>query len=155
MKKLLLISALTMGLNLFAFKGNLQAEPHYGEIVWNELATANVQGAKDFYGKLFGWEFVDKNNAKKDMGDMTYTLIKKGEKDLGGIWAIPAPLQNQIPPHWLAYVLVDNIEGSLEQVSKLGGTLVKPVQKVEGMGHFAVIKDPTGAHIALWQPIKP
>lgn len=150
MRKYLLISALIACANLHAAASpNGEMAPKIGEFVWNELATANVQGAKDFYGNVFGWEFVDK---KTD--EMTYTMIKKGNKEFAGIWAIPTAQQNQIPPHWLAYILVENVEQSLEKARQNGATVIKPVQKVGDMGLFAVIQDPTGAHVALWQAIK-
>lgn len=120
-----------------------------GEFVWNELATTNVAEAKNFYGKVFGWEFTDKN-----MNDMTYTIIKKDNKEFGGIWAIPAAEQGQIPPHWLAYILVENLEKALEKASNNGASIVKPMQNVGEMGIFAIITDPAGAHVALWQSTK-
>lgn len=150
MKKNLLISALIMSLNLGAIENtSTMMASKTGEFVWNELATSNVQGAKDFYSKVFGWEFIDKK-----MDNMTYTIIKKDTKEFGGIWAIPAEQQNQIPPHWLAYILVENVEKSLEMARQSGATIVKPVQKAGEMGFFAIIKDPTGAHVALWQSLK-
>lgn len=150
MKKFLLVPALLMSLSLFAAENiGEKSGSRTGEFVWNELATPNVQAAKDFYGKVFGWEFVDHK-----MGDMTYTIIKKGQKEFGGIWAIPEAQQSQIPPHWIAYILVDNIEESLEKARKNGATVIKPVQKAGDMGYFTIVKDPTGAHIALWQSLK-
>lgn len=150
MNKYLLIPALIMGLHLGAIENTSpEMAPKTGEFVWNELATTNVQAAKDFYSKVFGWEFIDKK-----MDDMTYTIIKKGPKQFGGIWAIPNEQQNQIPPHWLPYILVENLEQSLEMARQNGATIIKPVQKAGDMGFFAIIKDPTGAHLALWQTIK-
>ncbi len=149
MRAYLVASALAMALNLNAAENTTAMAPKAGEFVWNELATPNVQEAKNFYSKVFGWEFIDKN-----MGEMTYTIIKKGDKEFGGIWSIPAAQQNQIPPHWLAYILVENIEQSLAKARQNGATVIKPVQKAGDMGLFAVIKDPTGAHLALWQNLK-
>lgn len=152
MKKYFMIPAVLLGLSLSlnaAENTSATMTPKMGEFVWNELATTNVQGAKDFYGKVFGWEFVDKK-----MEDMTYTMIKKDNKEFGGIWAIPAVQQSQIPPHWLAYILVENVEQSLEKARQNGATVVKPVQKAGDMGYFAIIKDPAGAHVALWQSLK-
>lgn len=146
MKKYLFIQALMISFHLSAIE---KIDTKMGEFVWNELATTNVQKAKDFYGQVFGWEFVDKN-----ADDMTYTVIKKNNKEFGGIWAIPTAQQNQIPTHWLAYILVENVEKSLEKAIQNGATLIKPVQKVGEMGLFAIIKDPEGAHIALWQSLK-
>lgn len=122
--------------------------PRVGEFCWNELATANVQGAKDFYSKTFGWKFTD-----TDVGGMTYTLIMKDAKAFGGIWAIPKDQQAHIPPHWMAYILVENADESLAKASKNGAKVVKPVSNAGEMGRFAIIQDPTGAHVALWQPL--
>lgn len=150
MKKFLLMSSLLMSLNLGAAEITIStSNSKAGEIVWNELATSNVQGAKDFYSKVFGWEFVD-----KPMKDMNYTFIKKSGKEFGGIWAIPAGMKDQIPPHWLAYISVDDVEKSLKLAAQNGAKVLKPVQKAGDMGLFAVIQDPTGAHIALWQALK-
>jgi predicted enzyme related to lactoylglutathione lyase len=148
MKKCLLLLVLTMSLQVHAHN-DVKAAPKAGEIVWNELATTNVQGAKDFYGKMFGWQFEDKK-----MDDMTYTIIKMGNKEFGGIWAIPTEQKNQIPPHWLTYILVDNVEKALEAARQNGAKVIKPVQKAGEMGLFAIIQDPVGAHIALWQNLK-
>lgn len=123
--------------------------PQVGQFCWNELATSNVQAAKDFYGKTFGWEFSD-----HAMGDMTYTMIRRNNKDFAGIWSIPKDQQKHIPPHWMAYILVENVEAAVEKAQKNGATTVKPVSNAGDFGRFAIITDPTGAHIALWQPLK-
>ena len=124
-------------------------QPKLGEFCWNELATTNVQAAKDFYGKVFGWKFTD-----HDMGEMTYTMIKRSETEFGGIWAIPKDKEKQIPPHWMAYILVENLEDCLEKARKHGASIMKPVTNAGDHGRFAIITDPTGANIALWQTLK-
>lgn len=124
-------------------------KPNPGEFCWNELATPNVKAAKDFYGKMFGWQFFD-----HEMGDTTYTMIKMNNKDVGGIWAIPQEMQKEIPPHWMAYILVEDVEKALEKAQKHGASLVKGATPAGDMGTLGIITDPTGAHIALWQPAK-
>jgi len=122
-------------------------QPKLGEFCWNELATPNVQAAKDFYGKVFDWEFTD-----YPMGETTYTMMKmKGKKEFAGIWAIPKDQQKQIPPHWMSYILVENLDASLAKAQKNGASVVKPATQAGEIGRFAIITDPTGAHIALWQ----
>lgn len=123
--------------------------PKLGEFCWNELATSNVQAAKDFYGKVFGWEFSD-----HEMGDMTYTMIKLNNKEIAGIWSIPKDKEKLIPPHWMAYILVENLDESLEKAGKHGASIMKPASNAGDFGRFAIITDPTGAHIALWQPLR-
>lgn len=127
----------------------MQNPPKLGEFCWNELATTNTKAAKDFYGKVFGWTFNDLN-----MGDMTYTTIKKGDKEFAGIWSIPKDQEKQIPPHWMAYILVENVDESLQKAKENGAQIVKPVTAAGDMGRFAIITDPTGAHIALWQTLQ-
>ncbi len=124
-------------------------QPKTGEFCWNELATNNVQAAKDFYQKVFDWEFTE-----HDMGDMTYTVIKRNNHEFGGIWSIPKDQEKQIPPHWMAYILVDNVDESLAKAEKQGASIMKPATKAGDFGRFAIITDPTGAHIALWQVLK-
>lgn len=123
--------------------------PKIGEFCWNELATPNVKAAKDFYGKVLGWEFTD-----HDMGDMTYTMIKRGAKEFGGIWQIPNDQKNEIPPHWMGYILVDDVESTLTKAKNEGATVKMPVTPAGDFGRFAIIVDPTGAHIAFWQSLK-
>lgn len=124
-------------------------QPKSGEFCWNELATSNVKAAKDFYGKVLGWEFNE-----HEMGDMTYTMIKNGDQGLGGIWQIPTEKKNEIPPHWMGYILVENVEQTLEKAISLGATVKMPITATGDFGLFAIIADPTGAHIAFWQSLK-
>ncbi len=86
-----------------------------GEFCWNELATTNVKAAKEFYSKSFGWEFSD-----HPMGDATYTMVKCGDKEFAGMWQIPHDQEKQITPHWMSYILVDNLVQSIEKVKKHG-----------------------------------
>lgn len=121
-------------------------QPTFGEFCWNELATTDVNKAKDFYGKVFGWQFRE---IKTD--EMTYTLIKSNDKEIAGIWQIPADQQDMIPPHWMAYILVHDVVDALNKATEHGAKEVKGVTVVGDMGQFAIITDPTGAHIALWE----
>ena len=54
-----------------------------GQFCWNELATPDVNAAKDFYGKLLGWTF-----SEHEMGENTYTSIKSKDGEFGGMWQI-------------------------------------------------------------------
>lgn len=121
-------------------------KPMNGQFCWTELATADVKKAKDFYGKLFGWQFRE---MKSDT--MTYTIISLQNNEFGGIWEIPNDQRNQIPPHWMNYILVENIADVLAKAKQQGATVVKDISQAGDMGRFAIITDPTGAHIAFWE----
>lgn len=127
----------------------MEQSSKFGDFCWNELATTDLQKAKDFYGKVFGWKFID-----HDMGDMSYTMIKVNDKECAGIWAIPKEKTKEIPPHWMTYILVEDADKSLDDAVKHGAKVVKSVEKAGDYGRFAIMTDPTGAHIALWQVLK-
>ncbi|KTD72687.1 VOC family protein [Legionella tucsonensis] len=117
-----------------------------GQFCWNELATADVKKAKEFYSKVLGWQFKEIHS-----GEMTYTLIQANDKEFAGIWQIPTDQQNEIPPHWMAYILVNDAADTLAKAKQNGAQEIKGVTHAGDMGLFAIIKDPTGAHIAFWE----
>src|SRR6185437_167228 len=109
-----------------------------------ELHTGDLARAKDFYGNLFDWKLVD-----TPLPDgSSYTLINVGEGTGGGMMTSPAP---GVPPHWMAYVGVDDIVASTAKAKSLGATVVQDVMDVADYGRMSIIVDPTGATIALWQ----
>jgi len=124
-------------------------KPITGEFCWNELATHDVQKAKNFYGEVFGWQFKDIQTEEKQ-----YTLVKSNDKEFAGIWQIPQDKKNQIPPHWMSYILVSDVTAALEKAQKNGAIVKVEITKAGEMGHFAIIIDPIGAQIALWEPAK-
>jgi uncharacterized protein len=109
-----------------------------------ELHTGDLAKAKDFYGSLFDWKLVD-----TPLPDgSSYTLINVGEGTGGGMMTSPS---SGVPPHWMAYVGVDDIVASTAKAKSLGATVVQDVMDVADYGQMSVIVDPTGATIALWQ----
>ena len=110
-----------------------------------ELNTTDVTKAKGFFSQLFDWKLED-----LPMEGGTYTLIHVGEGTGGGLMKHPMP---GAPSMWLAYVLVDDVDGATKKVRALGGTVIKDKTEVMGMGWLAIIVDPTGAHLGLWKPM--
>lgn len=123
--------------------------PSPGEFCWNELLTKNLDTAQSFYGKLLGWEFIS-----HDMGGpFPYILCKNAEgKDIGGMFRIPDG--QPIPPHWMSYITVEDVDAKAKEVTALGGKVVMEATNVGDFGRFIVLEDPTGAHVALWQSLK-
>jgi uncharacterized protein len=121
----------------------------HGAFCWNELMTTDVEGAKDFYTKLFGWA-----TEEMPMEGMTYTVVSAGDTGMGGIMTIPPEAQG-MPPMWGAYVTVDNVDETAALATKLGGKIVFPPQDIPNVGRFCVIQDPQGATIAAITHIAP
>lgn len=111
-----------------------------------ELQTKDLGKAKEFYSRLFDWQLED---IPAPGGAMSYTMINVGEGTGGGMFANPDP---NVPSHWLAYVGVDDIEASTRKARDLGASVLQDVMQVGDYGWLSVIRDPTGAVIALWKP---
>jgi len=111
-----------------------------------ELHTDDVAAAKKFYSTLFGWQLQD---VPMPGEHGSYTLINVGEGTGGGMMK---KQDANIPPHWLAYVGVDDIEASTKRAQDLGGKVCVGATKVGDFGWMSVIQDPTGAYFAMWKP---
>ncbi|HXD30811.1 MAG TPA: VOC family protein [Pyrinomonadaceae bacterium] len=119
-----------------------------GTFCWVELGTSDAAGAKDFYTKLFGWDYTDNPIGP----DAVYTMLKLDGKDVGALYQLMPDMVSQgIPPHWLSYVLVTSADETAAKAKELGATLMKEPFDVFTVGRMAVVQDPTGAVFALWQ----
>lgn len=119
-----------------------------GRWCWMELATADPEAAKAFYGDLLGWEFHDTPAGPA----MVYTFIRKEGDDLGALYAQPAEQRQQgVRPHWLPYVSVRDADAVAARADELGGRVVAGPFDVGEAGRSAFVADPQGATFGLWQ----
>jgi len=112
-----------------------------GALVWNELASPDLDGSSAFYGALFGWTVAPFGD-----GPTPYLSIKNGEANNGGIRELSPP---GMPPHWLVYFGVEDIDAALATAVELGGTTMFGPQDI-GIAKIAVVKDPQGAFFSLY-----
>jgi uncharacterized protein len=124
-------------------------EPKVGSFCWLELATTDRAGAKNFYSRLFGWAAQD-----NPMGpDMIYTMFRLGGNDVGGAYQMTKQeIEAHVPPHWMLYVKVESADAAAARAVSLGAQQIVPPTDIPNVGRFAVIQDPTGAHLSLFQP---
>lgn len=113
-----------------------------GALVWNELASPDLDASAAFYRDLFGWTIVPRGDTP--MGP--YLGIKNGDANNGGIREAQPP---GTPPHWLAYFGVDDLDAGLEKVEQLGGKKLAGPIDVE-IAKLAVVQDPQGAVFAIY-----
>src|SRR5215471_14275901 len=113
-------------------------------VVWFEIPADNIERAKSFYSKLFGWKI------KKIPGlKMPYWHIDTGggnDTPDGGMMkrqSAEQPITN--------YIFVASVDQSAARVEKLGGKVVMPKTAVAQMGSFAVCEDPEHNTFALWK----
>jgi predicted enzyme related to lactoylglutathione lyase len=118
--------------------------PNVGEFSWHELTTTDHQSAYDFYQKLFGWD----KTGDFDMGEAgMYQMYGRGELPLGGMWTKPADMP--MPPNWLYYIQVPNVDEAAERVKALGGQVLNGPMEVPGGDRIAQCLDPQGAAFAV------
>ncbi|MCB9568739.1 MAG: VOC family protein [Myxococcales bacterium] len=115
--------------------------PH-GTFCWTELGAADPPAAQRFYAALFGWTHVDGPN----VGGAR--ILQSGERDVAGI---RGRLRDD-EAHWLAHVSVDDLELTVALVNAAGGELIAAPLDVGEAGRRAIIRDPSGAPLALWEP---
>ena len=114
----------------------------HGTFCWNELITTDVEKAKEFYTNLLGW------GTEAMPGGMPYTIVKAGDIQAGGMMA-RTPEMGEVPPHWMAYIAVDDVDDVVSKVESLGGQIYAPATDIPGVGRFSIIADPTGAAVGL------
>jgi uncharacterized protein len=112
-----------------------------GALSWNELASPDLEGSKEFYSSLFGWTVEPLEGSPQP-----YLTIKNGEANNGGIRELDSPGP---PPHWLVYFAIDDIDQGLAKVEQLGGTKHAGPMDI-GIAKIAVVADPQGAIFALY-----
>jgi predicted enzyme related to lactoylglutathione lyase len=112
--------------------------------VWTDLSTSDVQGAGKFYSAVFGWK-VEVNPDPQYGG---YALAKAGGKDVAGI----GPKQmDEAPTAWTVYIGTSNAAETAKKAEAAGAKIIAPVMEVGDQGHMAIIQDPSGAYLGLWQ----
>ncbi|MGA6986963.1 MAG: VOC family protein [Terriglobales bacterium] len=117
----------------------------HGTLCWADLSTSEAKPAADFYSGLFGWQIIA--DPKDPSG---YLHIKNGEHFIGGV---PPASHRQpgVPPHWMAYFQVDDVDASASKAKQMGANLYLPPKSMEGVGRLSVIADPQGAVFAIFK----
>ncbi len=117
-----------------------------GHWLWNELHTPDPAGALAFYEKVVGF-----SHRTLDMGPAgSYHIIGKGGKDRGGV---TIHMGGATHAHWLPYVCVDDPDATFRLVKDAGGVVLMGPEDVPGAGRLGVLKDPTGAELAVLKPM--
>ena len=120
-----------------------------GRFVWHELHTNDRPKAVKFYSQLMAWETKD---VPMGPGE-PYSLAILGGKDFAGITKSQAG--PNVPPHWLPYIAVEDVDASAKKVEALGGKVHSAPMDIPNVGRFAVVADPQGAVFALHKHATP
>lgn len=115
-----------------------------GSPCWVSLMVHGMAATQEFYGALFGWEFVP---GPRQLGPYVRALLDGHE--VAGIGQLPP--DRHLPVAWTPYLASDDVDLTAESVRLCGGTVgVGPLDADEA-GRLVIGSDPSGAVFGVWQ----
>ena len=120
-----------------------ETSPSKGRVVWRELMTRDVAGAKRFYGELFNWTFED----FPMKSGPAYPMVKRGDKAIAGLVQMEPGMD--MPCYWTSYVSVPDVAKVCHEAKTLGATVPFGPEHIPDVGTLAFVLDPEGAAISL------
>jgi hypothetical protein len=117
-----------------------------GSLGWLEHATRDREGARRFYGAVFGWTTQDVDGG--------YAIWMLGGTEVGGSTTMEHHPPD-VPPHWLANFVAEDVDATASRAGELGGAVAVPPTTVQipdrGDLRFAVLVDPNGAVFGVFE----
>ena len=133
----------------------------HGVPCWVDTWQPDADAAVGFYTELFGWEAED---TMPDGVEGTHYMCSLRGRDVAAIASRPnaAPdcmqgrsggeAEEGPASSWTTYVWVDDVDATIAKAKDAGGSAeMEPFDALDG-GRIAVIADPAGAAIGIWQP---
>ena len=118
-----------------------------GNPIWFNLATPDAEGAKVFYGGLFGWEWADVPMS----GGNTYHMAIRGDANIAGMYQQdPSDTFGSV---WINQVFVEDAEDTAKRIETNGGEVLSAPTNADGWGVSAVVRTHEGAVFGLWQSL--
>ncbi|MER7579246.1 VOC family protein [Kitasatospora sp. NPDC097691] len=125
-----------------SFKGaGVFNEP--GSLGWVELLTRDPDGAVAFYPAVFGWSAARSEH---------YTQWGLAGQDFGGMLVMGDGFPPEVPPHWLPYFAVGDVDNTVDRAVALGGDVLMPAYSMPNGRRIAVLRDPQGAAFGVYRP---
>jgi uncharacterized protein len=118
-----------------------------GSWTWNNLLTRDIDGAKDFYGQVFGWTATRPEGAP----DFIWNWQVEGQRwpeGLGGLMRIGTDMPPDAPPYWQVYLMVETVDEAVEKTKAVGGSLIFGPVDIP-IARMATVFDPQGASVSL------
>jgi predicted enzyme related to lactoylglutathione lyase len=152
------ILAMTMAMALTLVNGQLRAATEKtppadvgpGRIAWFDITTTDVARSKEFYGKLFDWQFAPVQGS-----DLTAEIVSGGTA-IGTLRGADGKISGF---NGVVYVQVTDIQASCNKAKEIGGTVVPgfPFNLPDGRGAIGLVVDPSGHPVGLYSrtPLPP
>ncbi|MEU0375238.1 VOC family protein [Streptomyces sp. NPDC006283] len=116
-----------------------------GTPCWADAMFPDMEGAKRFYGELFGWTF---DEGSPDFGG--YTQALSGGRPVAAV--VPQMPGAGGPPSWNLYFASSDIAATAEKIRDNGGALLMDPMPVADFGTMVTAEEPSGVFFSVWQP---
>jgi hypothetical protein len=110
-------------------------------IVHVDIPVTDLDKAKVFYSKLFGWKVEIQPEAD-------YAIFDTGTPPNGGF----SKALKTGTDGYLLHIMVGDIETKLEEIEKAGGKTLRRKTDIPGFGWYATFKDIFGNTLSLFTP---
>lgn len=114
-------------------------------VVWVEIPVTDLEKARDFYTKVFGFKMV----AQQDGPNPMYNFSDTQTTVSGHLYPGTPASDGNGPTVHLA--LPDGLEAGMERFAAAGGKVLSPPVSIPP-GRFAYGTDPDGNSIGLFEP---
>jgi predicted enzyme related to lactoylglutathione lyase len=115
-----------------------------GAILWHDLTVDEADSIRDFYASVIGW-----THSPIAMDGYSDYVMQAGEDGVSGVCHRRGP-NASIPPQWIMYVGVADLDDSIAKATSLGGQVLHGPRNM-GAARFCIVKDPAGAVIGLYE----
>jgi uncharacterized protein len=127
----------------------IQEELMPNAFFWYDVMTTDPEAAESFYRDVVGWDVQDSGASTPG-----YTLFTVSGRGVAGLMAIPEDARKSgVPPTWMGYIHVDDVDDMATRITQEGGKLLKGPVDVPGIIRFAVVSDPQCAGFIIAKPM--
>jgi predicted enzyme related to lactoylglutathione lyase len=124
----------------------MEVDKTIGAITWMDLTIPNADGIRDFYASVVGWIPMD-----VIMGEYNdYCMMSPSDSVVRAGVCHELGANTGIPPAWIIYINVADLDKSIDQTIKGGGQVVHGPRTMGEKARYCIIKDPAGAYCGLF-----
>ncbi|MET1042899.1 MAG: VOC family protein [Microbacteriaceae bacterium] len=117
-----------------------------GAPCWVDLASSEPDRAMEFYGQLFGWR-ADRAGDAEYGG---YVRFYRDDRLVAGLATNTGTFG--FPDGWSTYLMAPDVAITARSAAAAGAQVVVEPLEIPGQGSMAMLADPSGGVIGLWQP---
>lgn len=118
-----------------------------GTPAWVDLTVADLAASQRFYAATLGWTF---EGGGDEASEIVYLQALLDGRRVAGLATVPEAW-GRPEPRWTTYLATDDLDAAVTAAPAAGGRVLEEPQAAGASGRLAVLADPTGAVVGLWE----